>query len=64
MIVDKVTEVRKVAAAAIEPPSPFLASVDTAYLQGIAKLDQQMIILLDLNRIFSQREQQALKQAA
>lgn len=64
LIVDKVTEVRKVPGAAIEPPSPFLTSVDTAYLQGIAKLDAQVIILLDLDRVFALQEQQALRQVA
>jgi len=64
MIVDKVTEVRKIASAVVELPSPLLASVDTAYLQGIAKLDDQMIILLDLDRIFAPSEHAALKQAA
>lgn len=64
MIVDKVTEVRKVPEAAIEPPSPLLAGVDTAYLHGIVKHDDHMIILLELDRIFAAHEQQALKQAA
>jgi purine-binding chemotaxis protein CheW len=64
IIVDKVTEVRKVPDEAIEPPSPFLASVDTAYLRGIAKVEERMIILLDLDRVFAPHEQQALRHAA
>lgn len=64
MIVDKVTDVTKVAEEAIDPPSPLLASIDTAYLRGIAKLAQRMVILLDLDRVFTMEEQQALKQAA
>jgi purine-binding chemotaxis protein CheW len=65
LIVDKVTEVTKIADTAIEPPSPLLASVDTAYLRGIGKLaDERVIILLDLARVFSMDEQQALVQTA
>ena len=65
LIVDKVTEVIKIPDTAIEPPSPLLASVDTAYLRGIGKLgDDRVIILLDLARVFSWEEQQALVQAA
>jgi purine-binding chemotaxis protein CheW len=60
LIVDKVTEVIKIPEAAIEPPSPLLASVDTAYLRGIGKLKQGLVILLDLDRVFSLDEQQAL----
>jgi purine-binding chemotaxis protein CheW len=64
LMVDKVTEVTKIAATDIEPPSPLLAGVDTAYLRGIGKVgEQRVIILLDLARIFSRDEQQALAAA-
>ena len=73
LIVDKVTEVIRIAEEDIEPPSPLLASVDTAYLRGIGKFKKekeggaaddegQLVILLDLNRVFSLDEQQALVQ--
>ena len=69
LIVDKVTEVTKIPEAAIELPSPLLASVDTAYLRGIGKFKTEqgeeaggLVILLDLKRIFSLEEQQALTQ--
>lgn len=65
LVVDKVTEVTKIPEAAIESPSPLLASVDTAYLRGIGKLaEEKVIILLDLARVFSMDEQQILVQAA
>ena len=75
LIVDKVTEVIRIDEENIEPPSPLLASVDTAYLRGIGKFKKekeegeaddegQLVILLDLNRVFSLDEQQALVQTA
>lgn len=64
LIVDKVTEVTRIPESAIEPPSPLLTSVDTAYLRGIGKVaEEQLIILLDLDRVFSMDEQQTLIQA-
>ncbi|MBN1217756.1 MAG: purine-binding chemotaxis protein CheW [Anaerolineae bacterium] len=76
LIVDKVTEVIRIAEENIEPPSPLLASVDTAYLRGIGKFrkkaeqeervseeEDKLVILLDLDRVFSRDEQQALTQA-
>ena len=63
LIVDKVTEVTKIPEAAIEPPSPLLTSVDTAYLRGIGKFNEKPVILLDLARVFSFDEQQVLVQA-
>ncbi len=53
LIVDKVTEVTKMPASAIEPPSALLTTVDTAYLRGIGKFKNNLVILLDLERIFS-----------
>jgi chemotaxis signal transduction protein len=41
-----------------------LAGVDTAYLRGIGKFKEGLVILLDLARVFSLDEQQALKQTA
>jgi purine-binding chemotaxis protein CheW len=64
MIVDRVTDVLKVNQSLIEPPSPLLTGIDTAYLRGIAKLGERMVILLELDRVFSLEEQQALQQAA
>ena len=64
LVVDKVTEVVKIEQESIEPPSPLLVSVETAYLRGIGKLDERPIILLDLAQIFSPDEQLALAQTA
>jgi purine-binding chemotaxis protein CheW len=64
LIVDRVTEVTKIPEAAIEPPSPLLTSVDTAYLRGIGKFKERPVILLDLGRVFSLDEQKVLLQAA
>jgi purine-binding chemotaxis protein CheW len=41
LIVDKVTEVTTISEEAIEPPSPLLTSVDTAYLRGIGKFEKE-----------------------
>jgi purine-binding chemotaxis protein CheW len=60
LIVDKVTDVTKIAETAIEPPSPLLTSVDTAYLRGIGKFKERLVILLDLGRVFSLEEKQTL----
>jgi purine-binding chemotaxis protein CheW len=63
LLVDRVTEVTKIAEATIEPPSPLLVSVETAYLRGIGRFKEQLLILVDLARVFSLDEQQVLTQA-
>ncbi len=63
LVVDQVTEVMKIPLTAIEPPSPFLTGIDTAYLRGIGKIDEDNVLIsLDLDRIFSLNEYQNLAQ--
>ena len=51
--VDAVTEVLRLGADSIEPPSAVISSNDSDYLLGIAKLETRLIILLDLQRALS-----------
>ena len=52
-LVDAVTEVLRIPADSVEPPSSMISSADSGYLLGIAKLENRMIILLDLDKAFS-----------
>jgi purine-binding chemotaxis protein CheW len=56
VIVDAVTEVLRIPADSVEPPSSIIASVESEYLLGIAKLASRLIILLDLQKVFSNKE--------
>ncbi len=64
IVVDAVSEVLRVPAGAVEPPSPVATTVESDYVRGIAKLDARLIILLDLHKLFSWQEKQALLQVA
>lgn len=61
MIVDAVSEVLRVPEGAIEPPPPMVTSVDTAFITGIAKINDRLVILLDLGKVLSLQEQAALQ---
>ena len=52
-LVDAVTEVLRIPADSVEAPSSVITSSDSHYLLGIAKLEDRMIILLDLDKLFS-----------
>lgn len=60
MIVDAVTEVLRITADSIEPPSSVITTTDSAYLLGIAKVEERLIILLDLEQVFSDGEKKSL----
>ena len=64
IVVDGVSEVLRVNNATIEPPSPVVAGIDSDYLHGIAKLPEQLVILLNLDRVLARDERRALEVAA
>jgi len=64
LIVDAVEEVLNIPSGIIDPPPDLVTPVDSAYLRGIAKLQDRLVILLDLDRVLSSAEQQAIGRVA
>ncbi|MCH7733696.1 MAG: chemotaxis protein CheW [Chloroflexi bacterium] len=64
MVVDAVTEVLRISSDAVEPPSSVITTADSGYLKGIAKLDDRLIIMLDLDQVLSTDEKAALSSAS
>lgn len=56
MVVDAVTEVLRIPEDTVEPLSPLMASVDSAFIEGVAKLDERLIILVNLAQVLSSEE--------
>lgn len=63
MIVDAVSEVLRVSTTCIEPPSPLLTGIDSEYIRGIAKLEERLIILLQLDKVLTGDQKAALQLA-
>lgn len=62
MIVDNVSEVMRFYQDEIEKTPPmFSSSIDSQYIQGVAKLNDKLIILLDVEKLLSFEEQSVLK---
>lgn len=53
MIVDSVSETFRLSADQVEPASPVIIGVDADYLLGVARVDERLVILLDLARILA-----------
>lgn len=64
MIVDSVSEVLRISKDNIDPPPPVISGVDSAYLRGVGKLEDRLIILLDLNQVLHEKEKKHLEEVA
>lgn len=53
MVVDAVCEVYNVGAADIRPPPEVGASIDAAFVRGLAAVEAKMLILLDVDRLIN-----------
>ena len=60
IVVDGVSEVLRIPKSTIEPPSPVVTTVDSGYLRGIAKLEDRLIILLELDKVLTAVDQHAV----
>ncbi|MBI3967336.1 MAG: chemotaxis protein CheW [Chloroflexi bacterium] len=56
LVVDAVTEVLRILADAVEPPSALVTTADSTCLRGVAKMDDRLILLLDLSRLLGEDE--------
>ncbi len=62
-IVDHVTEVLRIPSSTIEPPPPLVSKIGSEYLKGVGKLDERLLIVLDVDKILSSEEKTAIKKS-
>ncbi len=60
--VDRVNEVLRINSSIVEPPPSMVCGLDTDYVQGVGKLDDRLLILLHLEKLFSDAEIEAIDQ--
>ena len=51
-VVDKVHEVLRISSAIVEPPPNMVCSIDSDFIAGVGKLEDRLLILLDLDKLF------------
>ena len=61
LIVDSVSEVLRINSSTIQPPPPLIAGLDSDYIKGVGKLDERLIILLDIDKIFTTGEHKLIE---
>jgi len=53
MVVDGVSEVLRISGASVDHPSEVMEGVDVDYIIGVAKVEERLIILLDLPKVLA-----------
>jgi purine-binding chemotaxis protein CheW len=59
-IVDQVGEVKRIPSRVVEAAPPMVAGIESEYISGVGKLEDQLLILLDLNKLLSEDEKKVL----
>ena len=60
-IVDSVSEVLRIPENTIEPPPSMVAGIESEYIEGVGKLDDRLLILLELKKVFSSPERKDIE---
>jgi purine-binding chemotaxis protein CheW len=60
LMVDGVSEVLRIPDESIEPLPPMVNSVNSDFLKGIVRLEDRLIILLEVQKVLDLQEQQSL----
>jgi purine-binding chemotaxis protein CheW len=61
ILVDAVSEVLRVKQDQIVPPPPAIAGLGRDYLSGLVNLDDRLLILLDIDKVFGEEEMLAVE---
>ncbi|PLR97257.1 chemotaxis protein CheW [Bacillus sp. T33-2] len=60
LIVDAANDVIDIPSAMIEPPPEIVGSVASEYIEGVAKIDKRLMILIDLENVLSSKQAKEL----
>lgn len=60
-IVDEVSEVLRIKSNITEPPPEMVAGIEHDYITAVAKLNERLLILLDLNKILTIEDRKVLE---
>ncbi len=59
-VVDAVCEVLRIKESTVEPPPAVVAGIGSEYMRGVGKLEDRLLILLDLDKLLTETELESL----
>ncbi|MAY74048.1 MAG: chemotaxis protein CheW [Phycisphaerae bacterium] len=63
-IVDGVNEVLRIPSSIVEAAPPMACSIDADFIAGVGKLEDRLLILLDISKLFGVKELEAVAELA
>lgn len=61
LMVDKVSEILRIKNSEIQPPPPLITKLGSEHIKGVGKLNERLIILLDIDKIFEKSEYEIIQ---
>ncbi|NBJ68382.1 MULTISPECIES: chemotaxis protein CheW [Clostridia] len=61
LVVDAANDVIDIPESKIEPAPEVIGTVDTKYIEGVAKLEDRLLILLNMQKVLTEEEMEELK---
>ena len=62
LIVDSVSEVLRLSSDTVEPPPPMTGGIGSEFIRGVGKLQDRLLILLDIDKLLGHDEMHAVAQ--
>lgn len=59
-VVDAVSEVLRIQESTVEPPPAVVAGIGSEYMRDVGKLENRLLILLDLDKLLSEQDKELL----
>lgn len=60
-VVDSVSEVLRIPRDTIEPPPSIIGNIESDFIEGVGKLQDRLLILLELKKIFTNSERKGIE---
>ncbi|MGO9013948.1 MAG: chemotaxis protein CheW [Dissulfurispiraceae bacterium] len=64
LVVDSVSEVLRIPSTTVEPTPPMASNIAAEFIKGIAKVEERLIILLDMDRLLGKVEEEEMAAVA
>lgn len=63
-IVDSVSEVLRISESTVEPPPSLVSGMESEYIEGIGKLENRLLLLLELKKVFISNDKRELEKVS